>query len=73
MKQFYLTIIYRANQEVERRLIWEGLAAIANQIEEAWCILRDFNSVLHQGERMGGTVIQATEAKPFEGCRSKTI
>ena len=34
MKQFYLTVIYGANQEAGRRLLWEGLIAIANNMDE---------------------------------------
>jgi len=68
MKRFYLTFIYGANQEGQRRLLWEALTAIANDMEEAWYILGDFNSVLHPGDRLGGTDIQAVEIKPFEEC-----
>ncbi|KAJ8419599.1 hypothetical protein Cgig2_000942 [Carnegiea gigantea] len=65
---FYLTFIYGANQEGQRRLLWEALTATATDMEEAWCILGDFNSVLHPGDRLGGTDIQDVEIKPFEEC-----
>ena len=68
MKQFYLTFIYEANHEADRMSLWEGLTAIASHMEGAWCILGDFNSVLHQGDRIGGTDIHAAEIKPFEDC-----
>jgi len=39
-------------------------------MEEEWCILGDFNSVLHPGDRLGGTDIQAAEIRPFKDCIS---
>ncbi|KAJ8420991.1 hypothetical protein Cgig2_010630 [Carnegiea gigantea] len=41
---------------------------IANTMEDAWCILGDFNSVLHLGDRIGGTDIQDAEVRQFEDC-----
>ncbi|KAJ8421596.1 LOW QUALITY PROTEIN: hypothetical protein Cgig2_020785 [Carnegiea gigantea] len=54
MKSVYLTFIYGANQEGQRRALWEALKNIAKDMEEAWCILGDFNSVLYPRDRMGG-------------------
>ena len=68
MKKVYLTFVYEANQEGKRRALWEALKNIANNMEDAWCILGDFNSVLHLGDRMGGTDIQDPEIRQFEGC-----
>jgi len=36
---------------------------IAKDAEEAWCILRGFNAVLHPGDRMGWTDIQGPEIR----------
>ncbi|KAJ8433454.1 hypothetical protein Cgig2_014495 [Carnegiea gigantea] len=55
-------------QEGQRRLLWEALNAIATDMEEAWYILGDFNSVLHPSDTIGGTDIQVAEIKPFEEC-----
>ncbi|KAJ8419283.1 LOW QUALITY PROTEIN: hypothetical protein Cgig2_007606 [Carnegiea gigantea] len=39
-------------------------------MEEAWCILGDFNSVLYSGDIMGGTKVQDNEVSSFEDCVS---
>ncbi|KAJ8425576.1 hypothetical protein Cgig2_003074 [Carnegiea gigantea] len=57
-----------ANQEGQRRALWEALTNIANDMEDAWCVLEDFNSVLYTGDRLGGTKIQDYEVKPFMEC-----
>jgi len=66
MKHFYLMFIDGANHEADKRPLWEGLTEIASNMDVAWCILGDFNSVLHQRDRIRGTNIQAAEIKPFE-------
>ena len=54
MKGFFITFVYGANQEGQRRDLWEALKTIAKAMQEACCILGDFNSVLHPGDKMGG-------------------
>ena len=66
----YITFVYGANCEGQRRALWEALKRIGQGMDEAWCILGDFNSVLHQGDRMGGTDIQDSEIKSFADCIS---
>ncbi|KAJ8425481.1 hypothetical protein Cgig2_023897 [Carnegiea gigantea] len=41
----------------------EDLLAISQQMNEAWCILGDFNVVLYKEDRRGGNVIQDNETK----------
>ncbi|KAJ8419799.1 hypothetical protein Cgig2_030528 [Carnegiea gigantea] len=54
MKGFYITFIYRANQELQRRGLWKDLKNSTNSIDDAWCILGDFNTVEYTGDRIGG-------------------
>ena len=68
MKSVYLTFAYRANQEGQRRAPWEALKNNAKDMKERWCILGDFNSVIHLGDRMGGTNIQDAKVRQFEEC-----
>jgi len=63
MKIIFLTFVYGANQEGQRRTLWEAMKNITNTMEDAWCILEDFNIVLHPGDRMGGTDIQDAEVR----------
>lgn len=37
-------------------------------MDEAWCVLGDFNLVLYPGDRMGGIEIQDFEVRPFADC-----
>ena len=68
MKTSYITFVYGENHERHRRVLWEALKSIALTMEDAWCILGDFNSILHQGNRIGGIDIQDTEVRHFEEC-----
>jgi len=68
MKTFCLTFVYGANQEGHRRALWEAMKNITNTMEDAWCILGDFNSVLHLGDSMGGIDIQDVEVRQSEDC-----
>ncbi|KAJ8422717.1 LOW QUALITY PROTEIN: hypothetical protein Cgig2_003263 [Carnegiea gigantea] len=37
-------------------------------MDEAWCVLSDFNSILYPEDRIGGTEVQDFEIKPFANC-----
>jgi len=37
-------------------------------MDEAWCVMGDFNAVLYQEDRQGGTQVQDFEIKPFADC-----
>ena len=67
-KQFFLTLVYAHNQAEARQPLWEDLINIAQNMDEAWCVLGDFNSVLGYGDRMGGTEVKDFEIKSFANC-----
>ena len=48
--------------------MWEALIDISHNMEDPWCVLGDFNSVLHQGERMGGNDANEREMREFGDC-----
>jgi len=60
--------VYGYNQAEAREPLWEALIDIAQNMDEAWCVLGDFNSVLHLGDRMGGTEVKDFEFKLFANC-----
>jgi len=65
MKTFFITFVYGSNQELQRRLLWDDLTHIARGMDEAWCVLGDFDVVLYPGDRMGGTEVQLHEIQSF--------
>ena len=62
---FLLTFVYGFNQEGAQESLWHSLLEIAEDLEEPWCIVGDFNSVLYTHDRIGGTSILATEIQEF--------
>ena len=62
-KRFYITFIYGMKHEHQRQPMWEDLLVLSQQINEAWCIIRDYNAVLYREDRIGGNEIQGTELK----------
>ncbi|KAJ8419442.1 hypothetical protein Cgig2_014343 [Carnegiea gigantea] len=42
-KHFFLTFVYGFNHAAERVDLWSDLCSIANNMEEAWCVIGDFN------------------------------
>ncbi|KAK4274590.1 hypothetical protein QN277_017787 [Acacia crassicarpa] len=50
----YITFIYGPTDEEERRLCWEEVRKISNNIRASWLYLDDFNDILAQDEKRGG-------------------
>ncbi|KAJ8436754.1 hypothetical protein Cgig2_009728 [Carnegiea gigantea] len=46
-KKFFITFICGCNHEAQGRPIWEALVKISHTMDDPWCVLEDFNSVLH--------------------------
>jgi len=53
-KKFFITFFSRRNLEERRLPLWDNIKAISQSLEGPWNVLGDFNSVLHQGEKIGG-------------------
>jgi len=62
-KKFYATFVYGMNQEQMRMTLCADLQALSQQINETWCILGDFNSVLYKEDRMRGIEVQDHEVQ----------
>jgi len=67
-KDFCITFVYGDNHDSPTRDLWEALKHIASTMDEAWCVLGDFNSMLYTRDRIGGTEIQDFEIRPFADC-----
>ena len=67
-KCFLISFIYRRNLVEQRLPLWESLMSISNSINDPWCVLGDFNSILNQGDRIGGTIVTEGKTKDFAEC-----
>lgn len=47
--EWMLTIVYASPKPIERGLLWKELEAI--EASSPWCVIGDFNAVLHSDER----------------------
>ncbi|KAJ8420949.1 LOW QUALITY PROTEIN: hypothetical protein Cgig2_017688 [Carnegiea gigantea] len=43
----------------------DTLVNISNTLDDSWCLLGDFNSILHQGERIDGNEVSESEMADF--------
>ncbi|KAJ8419833.1 LOW QUALITY PROTEIN: hypothetical protein Cgig2_030510 [Carnegiea gigantea] len=50
--------------------MWDTLVAISHTMNDPWCVLGDFNSVLHQGERVGGNEADERKMRDFGEYRA---
>ena len=46
--------MYGLNSIAQRQYMWQDMRLIVGSIEGAWCVMGDFNAVMHPGERIGG-------------------
>jgi len=65
LDNFCITYVYGFNQAQERLALWADLQDIATYMTEAWCVLGDFNAILHSEDRMGGTEVTDSEIRDF--------
>ena len=70
-KRFYLTMVYGRNYEDQRLPMWGDLRDIASSMDDPWCVLGDFNAVMHMGDRIGGLDVTEGETRDFATCVSQ--
>ena len=66
LKKFFITFVYGMNHAYQRQPMWESLLDISHHMNEAWCIIGDFNAILYKEDRMGGNEVQSTKTKELE-------
>ena len=54
-KHFYITYVYGLNHDHQRTPLWNDLITLGQNMNEAWCLLGDFNAVMYKEDRTGGT------------------
>jgi len=68
LQSFLITMVYGLNHESQRQELWHIFREIATNMEEAWCVVGDFKSILYIGDRIGGTEVHDHEVKHFFKC-----
>ncbi|XP_074305592.1 uncharacterized protein LOC141640811 [Silene latifolia] len=66
-RRFYATMVYAFNGSTERKSLWANLSRLANSIQGSWAIGGDFNCVLTEDERVGGS-FSRQDAESFRQC-----
>lgn len=51
---FFVSCIYGEPVMKYRQRLWERISRIGVQRKGSWCLLEDFNDILHNGEKVGG-------------------
>ncbi|XP_074301052.1 uncharacterized protein LOC141632401 [Silene latifolia] len=64
---FWLTMVYAYNGTQERKELWDKLCMFKRNIQGAWVICGDFNTVLVPAERLGGNNT-VEEMEDFKAC-----
>lgn len=64
-----LTVVYGSPQLPRRQILWCELREIAQFVAGEWCIIGDFNTLLHPHEKKGGiSTTQCRGSRAFQAC-----
>ncbi|MCH86424.1 hypothetical protein A2U01_0007281 [Trifolium medium] len=62
-----LLVFTRASpNEENRRVLWEDLISIANNMNDAWLVAGDFNDIASIGEKKGGAAVSMRKCNKFQ-------
>ncbi|KAJ8430951.1 hypothetical protein Cgig2_003535 [Carnegiea gigantea] len=67
-KDIYATFVYGFNHAQQRAPMWADLETISHQMQEAWCVLGDFNTILRKEDRLGGGEVADYELQELQNC-----
>lgn len=62
---FFVSSVYGAPTIGDRGKVWERLMRIGITRKESWCMLGDFNEILHNSENIGGSARSDASFIPF--------
>ncbi|KAG7583244.1 Endonuclease/exonuclease/phosphatase superfamily [Arabidopsis suecica] len=62
---FFLSCVYGDPDSSLRGIVWERLNRLGIGRRDRWCMVGDFNAILHNGEKLGGPRRADSLCKPF--------
>ena len=65
---FLFTDIYASPNLIKRKMLWEYLKNLASSIILPWVVLRDFNEMLAEDEKMGSLPLNGNTISTFRDC-----
>ncbi|KAJ8435393.1 hypothetical protein Cgig2_009644 [Carnegiea gigantea] len=68
LDKFFIISVHGFNLAQQRHALRLDLQGIAAYVTEAWCVLGDFNAILHTEDRMGGIEVTDSEIRDFVDC-----
>lgn len=63
-----LSVVYGSPQERFREDLWNDLRAVHNAYDLPWCVVGDFNSILHPYAKQGGVEFNLRASQQFAQC-----
>ena len=68
---WFLAVVYGSPQKMHHRGLWEGIRNISQNIQGPWCLMGDFNALLHNFERSGSnSQTMDARCRDFSQCVS---
>ena len=66
-----LSAVYASLRIVERQVLWENLAKVAELHSKPWIIVGDFNEPLVEADKFGGKPVSINRSLLFKDCLDK--
>ena len=66
-----LSVVYASPRIVERQVLWENLAKVAELHSKPWIIAGDFNEPLVEANKFGGRLVSINRSLLFKDCLDK--